>query len=46
MVGSDVSLAELGEHELKGVPWTWKMFAVQERTSVRLNDVDPYASPP
>ena len=29
MVGSDVEFEERGEHELKGVPGTWKLFAVQ-----------------
>jgi class 3 adenylate cyclase len=29
IVGSDQSLAERGEHQLKGIPGTWQVFAVQ-----------------
>jgi hypothetical protein len=28
VIGSGVALDERGEHELKGVPGTWKVFAV------------------
>jgi class 3 adenylate cyclase len=30
VVGSGVALAERGEHELKGVPGSWRLFAVEE----------------
>lgn len=29
IVGSDQTLADRGEHELKGIPGTWRIFAVQ-----------------
>ena len=29
IVGSDQSLADRGEHQLKGIPGTWRVFAVQ-----------------
>jgi class 3 adenylate cyclase len=29
VVGSDIEFIERGEHELKGVPETWKLFAVK-----------------
>ena len=28
VVGSDIEFADRGEHELKGVPGTWRLFAV------------------
>jgi class 3 adenylate cyclase len=28
VVGSDIAFIDRGEHELKGVPQTWKLFAV------------------
>ena len=28
VVGSDITFSERGEHMLKGVPGTWKLFAV------------------
>jgi hypothetical protein len=30
VVGSNVELVERGEHELKGVPGSWRLFAVDE----------------
>jgi class 3 adenylate cyclase len=30
VVGSGLDFADRGEHELKGVPGTWRLFAVQE----------------
>jgi class 3 adenylate cyclase len=30
VVGSDIKFADRGEHQLKGVPGTWRIFAVQE----------------
>jgi class 3 adenylate cyclase len=29
VVGSDIRFSDQGEHELKGVPGSWKLFAVQ-----------------
>jgi class 3 adenylate cyclase len=29
VVGSDIGFVDRGEHELKGVPGTWRLFAVQ-----------------
>ncbi len=28
VAGSDIAFSERGEHQLKGVPGTWKVFAV------------------
>jgi class 3 adenylate cyclase len=28
VVGSDIAFSERGEHQLKGVPGTWRLFAV------------------
>jgi class 3 adenylate cyclase len=28
VIGSNIEFAERGEHELKGVPGTWRLFAV------------------
>jgi class 3 adenylate cyclase len=28
MVGSDTGLEDRGEHQLKGIPGTWRLFAV------------------
>ena len=30
MAGSGIEFEERGEHELNGVPGSWKLFAVQE----------------
>jgi class 3 adenylate cyclase len=30
VAGSDIAFSERGEHQLKGVPGTWKVFAVTQ----------------
>jgi class 3 adenylate cyclase len=30
VVGSGIEFADRGEHELKGVPGSWKLFAVED----------------
>lgn len=45
VAGSDITFADKGTHELRGVPGEWRVFAVEETATDRALPIEPPAEP-